>query len=372
MESAPQAIAYTDVYGQSHTFRGISLYRLLSEEPGPKLVLGDISLLADESSPRSFALNYTLLSRGCLAQGISVEISTSVEGSVQNESLPAPPKELEALSQYKGRCYITVPEALSEREQVTFRLCVTYDHAAPLNASLTAVIGSVSSDPKPDIPLQGISLSPAPQLLLQPGDTRSLNVSYIPENTTDDRTVAFSSPDPDMPDPDIPGPDTPAANAPAPGIPNAPGADIPIAKGLTCTVKGMKYRITGTGKGAAAAVTLTGTSKRKSSLKSLTVRDTVTIGGKRFRVTAVGKAAFHGCFKLKTLQLGRYVKIVDRNNFRGCRSLKRLTIRFRQLKFIGKNAFRGISKRAVLRIPEGKRSRYRRLLAPPAPGFVPL
>lgn len=408
MESAPQAITYTDIYGQSHTFRGIRLQHLLLQEPEPKLVLADISLQANESSPRSFTLSYTLLNRGCAAREISVDISTDAQGSVQSESFPELPHELKALSQYKGNCNITVPEEIPEGGQVTFHLNITYDHAAaPLKASLTADIGSVSPDFPPDIPLLGISLSPASQLLLQPRDARFLNVSYIPENTTDDRTLTFlsSAPlvasvdenglvtahhtgsavisvlsakghlrkmtvtvyarqKPSSPDPDISGSDMPDTNPPAADVPTHPTTDIPIAKGMAYTVKGMKYRITGTGKGAAATAALIGTTRRKSSLKSLSVNDTVTIGKKSFRVTAVGKDAFRGFIKLKTLQLGKYVKTIGKSSFRGCRNLKRLTIRSRQLKSIGKAALKGISKRALIRIPEGKRSRYRRLLTP--------
>lgn len=49
-------------------------------------------------------------------------------------------------------------------------------------------------------------------------------------------------------------------------------------------------------------------------------------------------------------------------HFAGCSKLKKITIKSTKLKKIGKNAFKGINKKAVIRIPKSKNKTYKKLL----------
>ena len=62
----------------------------------------------------------------------------------------------------------------------------------------------------------------------------------------------------------------------------------------------------------------------------------VTIGE---NVTKIGKKAFYKCSKLKTI-----------------------TIKSKKLKSAGKNAFKGIYKKAVIKVPKSKLKNYKKLL----------
>ena len=115
-----------------------------------------------------------------------------------------------------------------------------------------------------------------------------------------------------------------------------PGADgkTDDQDAITFSVKGLTYKVTKAGdKGE---VTLTGiTSKKKASV---TVPATVKYEGVKYDVTAIGESAFAGCKKLKTINI---------------KSLK--------LGSVGANTFKGINKKAVIKVPKKKKSAYKKL-----------
>lgn len=80
-------------------------------------------------------------------------------------------------------------------------------------------------------------------------------------------------------------------------------------------------------------------------------------------ITEIGKNAFRNCKKLKKITLPKNVKKLGAYAFAGCKKLKTLTIKNRKLKAkdIAKNAFKGISKSTVIKVPKGKVSAYRKL-----------
>lgn len=407
MHSGTEDITYTDLYGTPHTFLGISLPGLLSEEPRPALAVKDTSIEQNGDSTALFS--YTLENRGSDAYNLTARLTcglpgvtavpgssplTDTTGMLSNESSPLT-DILEALSQYSGSFLLTLPEDTTE---IPLTLEIRYEdpkgNSYILSHSITAEL-SPESDLEPEIPLLGISVSAASPLLLQPGDTCPLLVTYIPENTTADRTVTFSSsnslaasvnengviaahgdgtaiitvtssaghvhtrtvtvytrPKDTDPDPEIPESEPSPENTGAPGT-NAPPADPTpspgknsVAKGKIYIVNRMKYRVTKIGKNKAGSVTLTGTTRKRSRLTSLNIKDTVMICGKSFRVTAVGTGAFRGYSRLRRVRLGAYIKTIKKNAFRNCRRLKKITVRSRKKVRIGKNALKGISPKA--------------------------
>nr|WP_317349064.1 CAP domain-containing protein [uncultured Blautia sp.] len=135
-----------------------------------------------------------------------------------------------------------------------------------------------------------------------------------------------------------------------------------LRKGRTYTVGSFKYKLTNANLKGKGTVMLVGTTVNRTALKSLKVPDTVRIRGVRFKVTALGSRAFRGFSKLSSASIGKYVKIIGTDTFRNCKSLKSIRIRSRSLTKVGKNSIRNIYKKAVIRVPSGKRSSYKKLL----------
>lgn len=122
-----------------------------------------------------------------------------------------------------------------------------------------------------------------------------------------------------------------------------------------------KRRLTFAHNWGRGTVMLVGTTVNRTALKSLKVQDTVRIRGVRFKVTAIGNSAFRGFSKLSSVTIGKYVKTIGSDTFRNCKSLKSIRIRSKSLTKAGKNSIRNIYKKAVIRVPSGKRSAYKRV-----------
>lgn len=115
---------------------------------------------------------------------------------------------------------------------------------------------------------------------------------------------------------------------------------ITVAKGKTYTAGNFKYKMTKTSTNGKGTVTLAATKKSKSDSKftSCKITDTVKIGGKTFKVTAIGDNAFKGYKKLKTI-----------------------TIESKNLKSVGKDAVKNIHKKATIKVPKDKVKAYKKL-----------
>ena len=111
----------------------------------------------------------------------------------------------------------------------------------------------------------------------------------------------------------------------------------------TFTSSKLKYKIT---KSTASTkqVTVTGTSAK---LTSVTVPATVTYNGMSFKVTAIGNNAFAKKSTIKSAVIGKYVTKIGSKAFYNDKKLAKVTFKGTAVKTIGKNAFKGISKKAV-------------------------
>lgn len=115
---------------------------------------------------------------------------------------------------------------------------------------------------------------------------------------------------------------------------------ITVAKGKTYTAGNFKYKLTNASTNGKGTVTLAATKKSKSDSKftSCKITDTVKIGGKTFKVTAIGDNAFKGYKKLKTI-----------------------TIESKNIKSVGKDAVKNIHKKATIKVPKDKVKAYKKL-----------
>ena len=103
---------------------------------------------------------------------------------------------------------------------------------------------------------------------------------------------------------------------------------------------------------------------KTSNKKTVSVKipDKVTLNGNTYKVTSVGTGAFQNCKKLKSVVVGKNVTSIGSKAFSGCKALKKITIKSTKLKKVGKNAFKGILAKAVIKAPKAELKAYKKLL----------
>lgn len=135
-------------------------------------------------------------------------------------------------------------------------------------------------------------------------------------------------------------------------------AAIP-AKGKVYTAGNLKYKVT---KSAYKNGTVSVYAPVKKTLTSVSIPATVKINGYTFQVTAIGNKAFAKCTRLKSVKIGAKVITIGKEAFSGCKALTSITISSNVLKAVGSSAFKGISAKAVIKVPAAKLSAYQKLL----------
>lgn len=158
-----------------------------------------------------------------------------------------------------------------------------------------------------------------------------------------------------------------------------------IRNGQICSSGSFLYKVTDVQKRTVEAA---GIQKDKAGkLKKINLPDTVQLNGESYRVTAVAASAFKGNKKVTSAVIGKNVKVIGSSAFKGCKSLKKVTvkstklsqigssafsgcgklksmvIKSKVLKKAGKKAFQGIHKKAVIKVPAAKLGAYRKILA---------
>ena len=81
-------------------------------------------------------------------------------------------------------------------------------------------------------------------------------------------------------------------------------------------------------------------------------------------VVTIKEGAFRGCKALTAITLNSKVKTIGKNAFYGCKKLKTVTLKTSRLtaKTVGANAFKGIYGKATFKCPKKKLAAYKKLL----------
>lgn len=122
------------------------------------------------------------------------------------------------------------------------------------------------------------------------------------------------------------------------------------------TVAGVTYKATSVANGTAAV------SHVSSAAKSVTIKSSVKIGGKTYKVTKVSAKAFANNKKLQKVAIGANVKSVGGKAFYKDGNLKTVVFKGKKLTSVGSQAFKGISKNATVKAPKSVKAQYRALL----------
>lgn len=126
---------------------------------------------------------------------------------------------------------------------------------------------------------------------------------------------------------------------PSPDTPEQPDEEDhvtakPLKTGSVFKSGKLKYKVTSR---SSKTVEVNGVKNKK--LTGVVVGGTVSYKGVTYKITSIGKKAFAGCKKLK-----------------------KITIKGKNLKKAGKNAFQGIHKKCVIKVPASKYKAYKKLL----------
>ncbi|MDO4556272.1 MAG: leucine-rich repeat protein, partial [Lachnospiraceae bacterium] len=121
-----------------------------------------------------------------------------------------------------------------------------------------------------------------------------------------------------------------------------------VKKGTKFTTPAGTYIVTST---TTKKESITFVRVRKTSIKSLTIPDTVKYKNVTYKVKAIQAKAVKGCTKLTKVTIGKNVTAIGSNAFYKCKKLKSIVFRGKNAPSIGKNAFKSIASKAVFKVP---------------------
>ncbi len=98
------------------------------------------------------------------------------------------------------------------------------------------------------------------------------------------------------------------------------------------------------------------------SKNNISIPYVVRIAGITYKVTSIAKNAFKNNKNLKKITIGGNITKINANALSMCANLKIIKINSINLKFVGKNAFKGISPKAKIKVPSNCLEKYKKLL----------
>ena len=139
---------------------------------------------------------------------------------------------------------------------------------------------------------------------------------------------------------------------------NAAAEAAALKAGDTVDYKGVMYRVTNAQKKLAEAYDVS-----NRSMSFVHVMGTVKINGVTCKVTSIANNAFADMKKLRRVTIGKNVASIGKEAFYRDAKLASITVRNKNLSKIGKKAFKGISAKAKIYVPSGKKKAFKKLFS---------
>lgn len=117
------------------------------------------------------------------------------------------------------------------------------------------------------------------------------------------------------------------------------------------------YKIT---KADASGGTVVFVKPEKKTVKNVTVPKEAVYNGIKFKVTEIEKNAFKNHRKLTKVTIEANVTKIGNSAFQGAKNLKNIIIRSKKIKTVGKNAWKGIYAKCVIKVPKAKLKAYKK------------
>lgn len=121
--------------------------------------------------------------------------------------------------------------------------------------------------------------------------------------------------------------------------------------------KKLKYQIKDTAK---RTVRVFGAKSKK--IKKVSIPKKVIYKNVTYKVVEVRANAFKGCKKLNSVTIGSGITGIGKKAFFKCKKLKKILIKSKNLKKVGKKAFGAINKNAVIKVLAKRKKKYTKLL----------
>ena len=168
----------------------------------------------------------------------------------------------------------------------------------------------------------------------------------------------WSSSDDDTPTP-TPSPTTTPSATPSPtttpSVTPAPTEKPSSVTGKTSSVSKVTFKATSNSVASLTEV------KNTTTIKSYKVPKTVTIGGKKVKVTTIASNAFKNCKKLKKVTITSNIKTISANAFKNCKKLSTIVIDNAKSLKIKKNAFKGC-KKITFKVKKSQMKKFKKML----------
>lgn len=136
--------------------------------------------------------------------------------------------------------------------------------------------------------------------------------------------------------------------------------------GETFTVGSLTYKVI---KSHATKGSVSVNKAASKKLTSVEIAKTVLYKGYTFKITAVDDNAFKGMKKLRKVTIGANVTKLGKNAFYNDKKLKQIKVNATKLKSVGKNAIKGIHKKAVIKVPKKQLKKYKKLFKKSKTGY---
>ena len=175
------------------------------------------------------------------------------------------------------------------------------------------------------------------------------------------KSAATPSPSPSpTPEPgkDVAPSSTPGGNGGQPTPTPKPPVQ-PLKVGSTVTAGKFKYKVTNATAGKLAVAV---SAPKSKTARSVVIPAAVKVNGSTYQVASIAANAFKNCRKLTSVTIGKNVTSIGKNAFSNAKALKKITVKSTKLKSVGKGAFKGIHKKAVIKVPKAKLKKYKKLL----------
>ncbi|MDE6852394.1 MAG: leucine-rich repeat protein, partial [Lachnospiraceae bacterium] len=135
-------------------------------------------------------------------------------------------------------------------------------------------------------------------------------------------------------------------------------ASAVLKKGTVFVAGNLQYKVT---KASNGKFTVAVQAPKSKAVKSLAIPAAVKVQGQSYQVTSIAASAFQKCSKLKKITIGKNVTVIGKKAFYQAKKLKQITISSTKITSVGKNAWKGIYKKAVIQVPKKKRAAYQKL-----------
>lgn len=132
-----------------------------------------------------------------------------------------------------------------------------------------------------------------------------------------------------------------------------------VKAGQTVTSGNASYKVISTATGEKTIEYVGNTDKKASKI---VIPETIQIGNETYKVIAIADSAFKNNTKLKEVTIPANIQIIGKNAFAGCKNLKTIKFLGKDIKQIGKKAWKGVSKKATIQVPKKVKKKYKKLL----------